>query len=57
MRAVPNTAVFLQFVDFVLSHYVAQVLSERFCKGSNFPYYYWCIIIIIIIIIIIHFFL
>ena len=29
------------FLDFVLSCYAAQVLSERFWNGSIHPYYYW----------------
>ena len=33
-------AFFLQFLNFVLSRYVAQVLSEWFWNGSSRPYYY-----------------
>jgi hypothetical protein len=32
---------FLQFLNFVLSRYAAQILSERFQNGSNRPYYYY----------------
>jgi hypothetical protein len=33
-------AVYLQFLNFVLSPYVAQVLTESFWNGSSRPYYY-----------------
>ena len=39
---------FLQFFNFVLSRYVAQVPSEWFWNGSSRPYCYQYIIIIII---------
>jgi len=32
---------FLYFLNFVLSRYVVQVLSEWFLNGSILPYYYW----------------
>ena len=32
---------FLQFLSFVLSGYVAQLLSDWFWNGSNRPCYYW----------------
>jgi hypothetical protein len=40
MCAVPNTAVFLlQYLNLMLSCYIAQVLSEWFWNGSSRPYY------------------
>ena len=40
--AVPYMVAFLQFLNFVLSQHVAQVLSERFWNGSSRLYIYWC---------------
>jgi len=40
MCAEPNMFVFLHFLNFVLSSFVAQVQSEWFWNGSNCPYYY-----------------
>jgi hypothetical protein len=36
-------------LDFVLSWYVTQVLSEWFLNGSSLSYYYWYHIIVVII--------
>jgi hypothetical protein len=38
--AVPNRALVLQFLHFVLPRYVALVLSEWLLNGSGHPYYY-----------------
>ena len=45
MCAVSNMAVFLYFLNFLLSWYIAQVLSEGFrnvsCRPSYYRYHFW----------------